>query len=119
MQIRTRGTKTEFLRGTWDKVKGRTVQRLIKPSDFTAAEQAQHDAWHAERQARLDADRARWAAEDLAAAIERAVAGLDAGVVPREPERVLQALDQLRGRLRKAGIKRSLVKPAMVVGSAE
>lgn len=115
MQIRTRGTKTEFLRGTWDPAKKRTVQKLIKPVDFTEAEQAQHDAWAAQRQAKLDADRARWAAQDLASAIERAVAGMDAGVTPREPERVLAALDQLRGRLRKAGIKRSMVKAPVVV----
>lgn len=109
MQIRTRGGKVEFLRGTWDPEKKRTVQRLIKPEDFNEAEKAQFDAWAAEKKAAADADRARWAAEDLAGAIERAVKGMDAGVTIKEPERVLHALDQLRGRLRKAGIKRTTV----------
>lgn len=108
MQIRMRGGKPEFLRGTWDKAKGRTVQRLIKPEEFNEAEQAQFAAWNTERQVQLDAERARYAAQSLASAIERAVAGMDAGVTPTDPERVLQALDQLRGRLRKAGIKRTM-----------
>lgn len=108
MQIRQRGTSTEFLRGTWDPAKKRTIQRLIKPEDFTEAERAQYDAWRKEQDAKQAEMLAKFAAQGLADAIERAVAGLDAGVTPREPERVLAALDQLRGRLRKLGIKRTL-----------
>jgi 2-methylisocitrate lyase-like PEP mutase family enzyme len=107
MQIRTRANNIEFLRGTWDPEKKRTVQKLIKPPEFSESEKAQYAAYAAEKKVVSDALRDQYTAQTLAQAIERAIAGIDAGAMPDEPERLLQALDQLRGRLRKAGIKRT------------
>lgn len=111
MQIRVRGNQVEYLRASYDSSKGRSVQKLIKPEDFTPEEQAQAEQYRKEKEAASMADQQAWSAQRPEHWLNQIAVGIDAGSRPNDEPALWKALKNLQKSLRKAGIRRPIPEP--------
>ena len=111
MQIRTRGNQTEYLRATYDPEKKRSSQKLIKPEEFTAEEQAQADEYHAKNAAAAVMERQAHAAQHPALYIEMIAAGIENGARPENEPALWESIKKMQKALRKAGVRRPIPVP--------
>lgn len=111
MQIRVRGNTVEYLRATYIPDKGRSMQKVIKPEDFTPEEKAQAEQYQQEKAEASTADQHAWSAQRPEHWLNQIASGIDAGSRPNNEPALWEAIKNLQKSLRKAGIRRPIPEP--------